>query len=740
MSAQPRQPANLDAVLAVHGDVQVMLPSYGQRRFFVLDQFDDEAAYTIPIGVRLHGKLDIVALQRSLDLIVERHETLRTIFALDGDEPVQVILPSVQVVLRRQDLRLIAADTRENALVALADHNSNEAFDLGVGPLMRATLVQLTEDEHVLLLSLHHITADGSSVAVLFAELEAAYTAFLTGTAPVLSTLTLQYADVADWQRRVMEGGGATKQIEYWTNQLRDLTPLELPTDRPRPVAQTQNGSHREILIDGEVAEAIRDLARREGATPYMAFLAAFFALLHRYTAQNDLVVGSITSGRLRPEVEPLIGLFLNTLAIRVNVSGEATFAELLRTVRDSATAAYRNQDVPFEFVVDAVRPARDRSRSPIFQVAFQLLEVLARDLHLPGLTASRVSGSKLSAKFDLTLMLHAAPKGGIRAVLEYNTDLFDGETIDRMLSHYATLLTGIGHDSTASVSRLPLMRADEYALVTETYNQSAAAVPGWCLPDRVLAQAAATPSAIAVRATDATLSYGELAIRVQTLAHHLTAQAGIEPGDRVAVFMDRTSSMVVALLAVNACGAAYVPLDTAYPSERTAYVLGDAGVRAILTDTQSAANLPPTVAPVLLADALCTTTRDGRAPLPTAAIDQATAAYVIYTSGSTGKPKGVAVPHRALTNFLGSMAATPGLSARDTVVAVTTISFDIAGLELWLPLVVGATVTIASRAVTNDGNALRKLVDETAADNATARVLMQATPATWLLLLEAGW
>jgi amino acid adenylation domain-containing protein len=739
MSGRPDRGAPGIAALADrHGDVQVLPASFAQRRFWVLDQLDGEAAYTLPAGVRLRGTLDVEALRGALNAIVARHEALRTVFALEGDEPVQVVLPSVSVPLPVEDLRGTPAEMREDLVRARADANANAPFSLAVGPLLRASLLRLADDDHVLLLSLHHIVADGWSIGVLFQELEGAYTALVAGTEPALPPLPLQYPDFAVWQRRAMEGAAAARQIAYWTDRLRDVPAVELPTDRARPPVQTLNGAHRELAIDGDVAESIRALARREGATPYIGFLAAFVALVHRYTGQTDFAVGSLTSGRRRPEVEPLIGLFLNTLAIRAEPTAGMSFLELLRGVRDSATAAYANEDVPFEHVVDAVQPVRDRSRSPIFQVAFQLLETLARDLRLPGLTASRVSGSKHTAKFELTLMLHAAPRGGLRAVLEYNTDLFDAATIDRMLSHYATLLAGVARDPGASVGRLPLMGGEEYALVTERWNQSADLLPAWTLPQRVLVRAAAQPNAVAVRAGDTTLSYGDLARRSAALAGRLT-RLGAGPGDRIAVCLDRSTELVVALLAVHRAGAAYVPLDAEHPPDRLAHMLGDAGVRAVLTDAASVARLPAVDVPVLTLDP-SEPVADASGAFTAPLIDPESAAYVIYTSGSTGKPKGVTVPHRALANFLASMAARPGLAEGDALLAVTTVGFDIAGLELWLPLVTGARVELASRAVAADGTALRALLETTAGSVGRGQVLMQATPATWSLLLEAGW
>jgi amino acid adenylation domain-containing protein len=711
---------------ARHGDVQALPASFAQVRFFVLDQFDDEAAaaYTIPIALRLTGALDIAALERALNQIIERHESLRTVFALDGAEPVQVVLPSLKIAVSVEDAR--GAD--QSLIDARATANANASFDLGAGPLIRASLLRTRDDEHVLLLAMHHIIADGWSVGVLYDELERAY------AGATLAPLPLQYPDFAVWQRRAMQGASATKQIDYWKERLANLPTLELTTDRPRPPVQRAAGGKRETQVPAAVAEAVRGIGRREGATPYMTFLAAFVALLHRYTAQTDLVVGSITSGRRRPEVEPLIGLFLNTLAIRVDVDGTPTFADLVKRVRDRATEAYANQDVPFEHVVDAVQLARDPSRSPVFQVAFQFFEGLGRDLRLPGVTATRVAGIKDTTKFDLTLMLHPAPGGGLRAVLEYASALFDVATVDRMLTHYNALLASVAREPGAQIGKLNMLAAGEDAAVTTTPNATERPLPDWITPDRVLARANEQPGAIAIRAGAEVLTYADLAARSASVAAALRT-SGVQAGDSVGICMERTASLVVALLGVHRAGAAYVPLDPAYPADRIAYVLGDAGVRAVITDAVASASLPKVDVPVIHAEA-CHPERTEGSAVP--ALDVDSPAYVIYTSGSTGNPKGVVIPHRALSNFLMSMSERPGLAAGDALVAVTTISFDIAGLELWLPLVNGAEVVLVPRAVATDGIALRDLVTATTT-RTTRRVMLQATPATWTLLVDSG-
>ncbi|AHG93598.1 amino acid adenylation domain protein (plasmid) [Gemmatirosa kalamazoonensis] len=718
--------------VACDGDTPVLPTSFQQQRFWILDQIDAEsAAYTLPVALRLTGALDAAKLEHALNAVVARHEALRTVFALRDDAPAQVILPTLRVPLPVTDLRALAPEARDARVAAESSAHANAPFDLAAGPLVRAALLRTADDEHVLLLTLHHIVADGWSMGVLLDEIGRAY------AGDALAPLGLQYADYAVWQRRALQSPAAARQLDYWGARLTGVAPLELPTDRPRPAVQTVAGAKRERHVPAAVAEGVRALARARGATPYATCLAAFAAVLHRYTGQADFAIGSITSGRRRTELEPIVGLFMNTLAVRVAVDAGAPFAALLAQVRDAAAEALAHQDVPFEQVVERVQPTRDRSRSPIFQVAFQLLDGLGGPPRIPGLDVAPARVAKETAKFELTLVVRSAPDGGFVTVAEYNTDLFDAATIDRLLAHYATLLEAASRDANVAVSRLPLLDAAERLTVLQRWNDTARPLPAWTVPARVLAVAAASPAAVAVRAEDETLTYAELARRSALVARRLES-LGVRPGDRVGVCVERSASLVPALLGVLRAGAAYVPVDASYPAERIAHVLGDAGVRAVLTDAESAPRLPAVEAPIERIESVTWASGDPIDALAPCDVDAESLAYVLYTSGSTGRPKGVMIPHRALANFLASMAERPGLAAGDALVAVTTISFDIAGLELWLPLVTGAEVVLASRATAVDGAALRALVERTAA---RARgVMLQATPATWRLLLETGW
>ncbi len=689
----------ITSLTALHGEVQVMPVSFAQQRFWVLDQIEGEAgAYTIPFALRLAGDLDVEAFQQALDLIVQRHEALRTVFALEGDDLMQIVLPAMRFPLAIEDLRVLDATSRDETVYLGAQANANAPFDLAAGPLVRARLLRLGEREHVLLFAMHHIVSDGWSVGVLFDELERAYVAIWGGESPSLKELPLQYPDYAVWQRGAMQGGAAQRQIAYWKKRLQDLPTLELQTDYVRPAVQTSSGGKRELLVPKELVEDMRALARRERATPYMAFLAAFVTLLRRYTSQDDIVVGSITSGRRRAELEPLIGLFVNTLAIRVSLDGDPAFTDVMHHVSERALEAYANEDVPFEQVVEAVQPVRDRSRSPIFQAAFQLLENVSRELTLPGLRVTRVAGVKDTTKFELTLMLNTAPDGALRAVCEFNSDLFHESTIDRLLGHYVVLLGSILREPSTPMSRLPLMDAAERALLLEDWNATSMPMPTSSLHALILEQARRTPDAVAVESDDATgyvtrLTFTELVARASAVAG-LLRQRGVKPGVGVGICIDRSCDLVVAMLGTLVAGGHYVPLDPAYPADRVQYMLGQSGVPVLLTNAAIRRRIAFDAerVEVVSIDALPSSS----AAVAPAEVDAEDLAYVIYTSGSTGRPKGVMIPHRAVVNYVRWMADAYPVGGGDAILQKAPASFDACIWEFFLPLTTGARLVLA--------------------------------------------
>ena len=725
------------ALLERWGELPVLPTSPAQERFWVLDQLESGlAAYTIPAALRLRGPLDAPALHGAIAELVARHESLRTVFALDVDGPMQVILPTVDVPLPVTDLRPFPAAERGERLEADLAAAADAPFDLATGPLLRTALFNTGDDEHVLLLVLHHAIADGWSLGVFFRELSTAYAALHRGDSPAFAPLPLQYGDVAVWQRRSANGEGIARQLDYWARQLDGVQPLALPTDRPRGAEWRATGGKRQVVLPAAIGTAVRAAAAGAGSTPYVFYLAAFAALLHRYSGQPDFAIGSIVSGRQRPEVEPLIGLFVNTLAIRTRVDAAASFESLVAGVREAVAGALDHQDVPFEQVVDRVEPHRERGRSPIFQVAFQLLDGLSAPPRFDGVAVEPVAIAKSTAKFDLTLVVRPDRDGDVTVVAEYADAILDAGTVDRLLAHYGVLVEAAARDPQRPVGRLPLLSPTARSELLAGSAESAVAYPAGSAAELVRAAAASSPQARAVTAEDATLTYTQLLDRSAAIAAALRAR-GVHPGGRVAVCASRRADLVAALLAVWRAGAAYVPLDPAYPADRISYVLDDCGADALIVDANTP-RLDDVRAPVLHLDEQLPRP-DGADAAIDAPLEPESPAYVIYTSGSTGQPKGVVVPHRALANFLRSMAERPGLTAADAVVAVTTISFDIAGLELWLPLTVGAEVVLASRDTAVDGTALRGLVERTASRIA-GHVLLQATPATWRLLLDAGW
>ncbi|MET0646190.1 MAG: amino acid adenylation domain-containing protein [Pyrinomonadaceae bacterium] len=709
--------------------------SFAQQRLWFVNQLEQaNPFYNIPVAVRLSGTLDIGALERTLTEVVRRHEALRTHVAEVEGEPVQVISPAAPVPLPLTDLGGLEEAGREAEARRLTTAEAGTPFDLKRAPLVRARLLRLSAAEHVVLLTMHHMVSDGWSFGVLIGEVAALYTAFAQGRPSPLAELELQYADYAAWQREWLRDEALEEQLSYWRGQLGGRLPvLELPTDRPRPAVQTYRGSHRTYTLRDEVAAGVRELSRREGVTLFMTLLAAFQVLLHRYSGQDDILVGCFIAGRNRKEVEPLVGCFVNTLVLRTDLGGNPGFRELLRRVREVTLSAYAHQDVPFEKLVEELQPARSLSHTPLFQVAFGMQNTPAERVELPQLAMSNVSGEDGTAKFDLTLTA-AETEGGLRVSWNYNTEMFDEETVGRMARHYERIVEAVAAVPELRVPEIELLGADERELLLVGWNQTKCDYPhDRCLHQLIEAQAALAPERVAVVYEDAGLSYGELNARANQLARHLRA-LGVGPDSPVGVMMERTAEMLVALLGVLKAGGAYVPLDPAYPSDRLAFMLEDSRAGVLLTERHLAGALPGVRARVIALDAEWEPISRLGAGNPENVTSPSNLAYVIYTSGSTGRPKGVQVSHGALVNFLSSMTGRPGLSRSDILLSVTSLSFDIAGLELFLPLTVGARVALATRAEAADGLALARRLSD-------SRVtVMQATPSTWRLLLDAGW
>ncbi|HET7232709.1 MAG TPA: non-ribosomal peptide synthase/polyketide synthase [Longimicrobium sp.] len=680
--------------------------SFAQERLWFLDRLEPgSATYNLPAAWRLGGALDRAALERALGEIVRRHEALRTTFAEVDGSPVQVIAPFGGFALPVEDLSALGEADREASARRRAGEEAARPFDLAAGPLFRAALLRLGGEDHVLLLSMHHVVSDGWSMGVFFRELSALYEAYRAGRESPLPELAVQYADYAVWQREQLAGEVLDRQLAYWREQLSGAPELlELPADHPRPPVQTYRGASVPVEFSPELLERLQALGRREGATLYMTLLGAFQVLLSKYGGSDDIVVGGPIAGRTRKEAEELIGFFINTLVLRTDLSGDPSFREALRRVREATLGAYAHQEVPFEKLVAELQPERSRSHAPLFQVMFVLQNAGGGRGGLPGLEVSDVGADQASARYDLTLELAVTPQG-LRGGLIYSTDLFERGTIERMLGHLERVLEQVATDADVRLSRLELLSAEERGLVVDAWNRTAAEVPAdRCIHELFEAWAERTPDATAVRFGDERLSYAELNARANRLAHELRAR-GVGPEVRVALCVERGPGMVAAVLAVLKAGGAYVPLDPSYPADRLRYMLADSAPSVVLTQGAVAEALADVLGglgggvPVLELDAAAPAwaSRPDTNPVR-GGVAPENPAYLIYTSGSTGRPKGVLVPHRGLCNVAAAQQRAFGVGPDDRVLQFASPSFDAAAFELVMALASGAALCVASR------------------------------------------
>ncbi|MBZ4418503.1 amino acid adenylation domain-containing protein [Myxococcus sp. RHSTA-1-4] len=674
--------------------------SFPQRRLWFLDQFEPGTpAYNIPEFVRLRGPLQVEALGRGLDEVIRRHEVLRTTFAAEDGEPVQHIAPRLALSLPVVDLTHLPTEEREARCRELALRQAGMSFDLARGPLLAATLVRMGPEDHVLLLVIHHIISDGWSTGVLVRELAALYDAFSRGQPSPLPELPIQYADFAVWQRQWLQGDVLASQLDYWRKQLADAdTPLKLPTDRPRPRVRTYAGGKRTFTVDAAVTRKLRALAGQEKASLYMVLLAAFQALLYRYTREPRISVGTYIANRNRTAVEPLIGFFLNTLVMRTDVSGNPGFRELLRRVVDVTLGAYAHQDIPFEKLLEELAPARDTSFPPFFQAMLVLQNTPESEAAVGPLRLEPFSvQGEAFAQFDLTLWL-IEEADGLQGTWEYNRDLFDATTAGRMVSHFQTLLAGIASQPDTRITSLPLLPADERDQLLRGWNDARCDVPeGTCLHHLIAAHAARTPDAIAVTDPERRLTYAQLDARANRLAHHLRS-LGVGPERLVGIFLERSVDLVVAVLAVLKSGGAYVPLDPSYPPDRVALMLSDSQPSVLVTRRALRSTLPaplPTVVS-LDEDAPAIEGHPDTAPVGGAGPDHL--AYVVYTSGSTGRPKGVMVGHRGLANAYFAWERDYRLPTLRAHLQMASFSFDVFSGDLARALGSGATLVLCPR------------------------------------------
>ncbi|MEO0820268.1 MAG: amino acid adenylation domain-containing protein [Pseudomonadota bacterium] len=703
--------------------------SAAQQRLWFLNQLDGgSSAYTVGGATKLLGPLRPDLLQAAFRKLTQRHEALRMRFGeRDGMAWAEIaddMAPEDEVV----DLSRLPPAEREAEAARIIRERMLRPFDLANGPLMSMHLMRLSETEHWLISRIHHIVADGWSAAVASLEATEIYDALLEGRAPRLGPVRAHAVDHAAWERERAASPEWIDAIAFWQKRLAGAPPvIELPSDRPRPAQQSYRGARFKAELDADLVTRIKAAAQAQGATPYMVLLAAFQVLLHRHSGQDDIVVGSPVANRNRSEFENTIGCLINNVVIRADLAEDPSFAAFLAQVKARSLEAMEHGEPPFDMVVDALKPERTASHAPIFQVLFTLMSFSDTERHPKGCTVEPIEVETGATRFDLILEL-ADFRGALRAVYEFATDLFDPETVERLHARFEALLRAAVETPEAPVSALDMLAPADRAALAEEAAPARVLEASLALTDAQIDRvAAAEPGRIAAVAADGAMDYATLTARATALAEALVA-AGVGPGDRVAVCLERGLALPVALLAVWKAGAAYVPIDPAHPQERIAHILEDAAPAAAIAGEATRERLGA-ACPVIAPDAAAS----AEVRLPTAR-SLSDLAYLIYTSGSTGRPKGVEVEHGNLAAFLAAMRAEPGLTRDDVLVSVTTLSFDIAGLELWLPLSTGARVVIAERAETLDGHALAGLIAREGAS------VMQATPATWRLLLETGW
>nr|AWI62629.1 nonribosomal peptide synthetase [Cystobacter sp.] len=679
-----------------HGETGPVPLSFAQRRLWFLHQVEPEsAAYHMTYALRLSGELRVGALEASFAAIVQRHEALRTGFSARGSEPVQEVRATASVRLHVEDLRGLPASEREPATRRLIEEQALRPFSLAADALLRTLLIRIGDREHILSLTMHHIVSDGWSMGVIVRELVALYAALSAGLPPALLELPIQYADFAVWQRQWLAGERLHEQETYWLERLRNAPALTLPTDRPRPPVQSFRGAHHAFHLSAPVVKALTELSRQEGATLYMTLLGAFLAVLSRYTGQEDLVVGSPVANRHHRELENLIGFFVNTLCLRVELSGNPSFRTLIVRVRDAAMGAYAHQDLPFERIVEALQPERDASRNPLVQVMFALQNAPVGPLVLPGLEITPLSTEGLTTRFDLECHLWEQPEG-CRGLLAYSTDLFEPETIARLARHFENLLVAVASEPDRRLVELPMLAPVELDVLLSGWNDTAGTSSERCIHELFAEQVARTPEAVALVSGERTLSYRELDERSDKLARRLR-QWGVAGDVPVALCMERGVELVVVLLGILKAGGCYVPLDPAYPAARLAFMLEDTRAPVLITQAHLVSRVPPHGAKTLIVDEVLGEERTLDAALEQGGLAATPAhlAYIMYTSGSTGQPKGVAVPHRAVVRLVKG-GAYARFGPERVFLQLAPISFDASTFEIWGALLHGARLVLA--------------------------------------------
>ncbi|MDN3658659.1 amino acid adenylation domain-containing protein [Ferruginibacter paludis] len=706
--------------------------SFPQQRQLFLEMLEQGTAVNnLFVFLELRGKADLVALEQSANQIIARHEVLRTHFSFGQGIPAIEVLPELMITLSTVDLQEIDVMEQVNEARLIAEKEVLKPFDLTQAPLIRLRLYILSNEKQLLLIVVHHTIADGWSLGIFLRELLTFYQAITRNKSPQVAELPIQYADFAHWQTDHIRGKVLKSSMDYWIKQLAgELPVLELPTDQQRGARQNFAGGTHRFELSSELMEALEKLSRQEDATLFMTLLAAFYTLLHRFSGQDDILVGAPVANRNLPELEHLIGVFINTIVLRINLSGDPGFRELIKRVRDVSLEAYAHQDLPFEQLVEELKPKRDLSRTPVFQVVFNMQNSPMPELEIPGIEMKFLEINRGVSQFDLTFMLSKS-KGKYHGTVEYNNDLFKPATVTRMFQSFQMLLESAITQPDCPISRLPIVTKEELHRLVYELNLTSLDYPhNKCVHQLFEAQAERTPDAVAVIFEDTQITYSELNRRSNVLARHLQS-LGVGPGIRVGILMKKSLEIVETLFAVLKAGGTYVPMHPSFPKERVQFILKDANVQVLMTNIDIE---PPEHHKVHLVNLNDKPSTEDDCSNPATNIASDDLAYIIFTSGSTGRPKGVMIHHAALVNFLWSMRLQPGINKNDVLLSVTSVSFDIAALELFLPLIVGATVVIAGEKMIGNPSMIAEAISYHNVN------IMQATPAVWQLLLDTGW
>jgi amino acid adenylation domain-containing protein len=706
--------------------------SFPQQRQLFLEMLQPGTAVNnLSVLLDIRGRLEITALERSVNEIIARHDSLRTCFSLNEGLPKPKIVNDIKINISVVDLQQSTGEALETKARQLAEKEIAKPFNLVEAPLLRLKLYVLEQDHSWLLLTIHHTIADGWSLGVFLNELILCYQNSTTSTSLSLPELSIDYSDFAVWQTDSARVSSMQSSINYWKQQLSgELPVLELPTDYLRSRNQSFTGGTYRFQLSADLTSSLEKFCRQQDVSLFMTLMTTFAVLLHRYSGQDDILLGTPVANRNLPEIENLIGVFINTIVLRTNLEGDPSFSELLKQVKEISLNGYAHQDLPFEKLVEELKPKRDPSCTPIFQAVFNLQNSPAPYKQTPDLKIVPLEIDRGVSQFDLTLMMTKS-EAQFNGTVEYNSDLFTSQTIKRMFDSFVLLLQHALVEPRCPISKLKVVDENYFHQVVHEMNSTELDLPNdKCLHQLFEEQVEKTPDLCAVIHNERYLTYSELNRRTNRLARHLRA-LGVKPGICVGVFKDKTLEITEAILAVLKAGGTYVPINTSYPTERVKFVLQDARVHVLLTNVDTE-----------LIDEVQIVKLDSDYNLPSISdcsnLSNHTSpddlAYIIYTSGSTGQPKGVMVPHSALTNFLWSMQRTPGLNQADKLLSVTSVSFDIAALELFLPLIVGATVVIAGKEILTNPRSIGDAINKYDIN------VMQATPATWQVLIDSGW